>query len=91
MILLTTLAPIVREVCVSSKGHMLINVVARKPHGQTGELFVVVDREPIRARVSENGRYVSATANPVDLARGEWFWGHYFDTLSAAMAHFNAR
>lgn len=66
----------------------MINIIARKPADVTAsEEFIVVDR----GDAVINGQFVSARANPRSLAGGEWFWGHYFDTRTAALAHFNNR
>jgi len=67
-----------------------MNIVARKPahpnaadpHDRSIE-YIVAERGP--------DSFVSATASPRSLAAGEWFWGHYFRTLSDALAHFEAR
>jgi transposase InsO family protein len=75
-----------------------MTIIARKPRldgaahpciPHTSEWLneiIVVDRGSMRS-----GRYVSAVANQYTLAYGEWFWGHYFDTLSEALAHFEGR
>lgn len=61
-----------------------INIVARKPREFME--FAVIDRGE-----GTKQRYVSATISPDSLAHGEWFWGHYFDTLKEALAHFDGR
>ena len=70
---------------------MIKNIIARKPKQyenitSTDDEYIVVDRG-----VGVHQRFVSATANPNSMAYGEWFWGHYFDTLEEALEHFNAR
>jgi hypothetical protein len=67
-----------------------LNVVARRPKylDATAEWdrkveLVVVDRGE-----GTPHRFVSATIDPVSLAHGEWYWGHYFATLPEAMTHF---
>lgn len=61
-----------------------MEIIARKPRDGSINEYVVIDRGP-----GHTMRYVSATANPLSLASGEWFWGHYFATQDEAMAHFN--
>lgn len=63
-------------------------IVARKPRPDGGE-YIVVAREPHHGT---SGRFVSASLPSEQAARHtEWYWGHYFDTLEDAMAHFNGR
>ncbi len=61
-----------------------MKIIARKPKSDDME-YIVVDRGmgPMP--------FVSATATAHSLASGEWFWGHYFETKDAALAHFNGR
>ena len=64
-----------------------LNIVTRKARDNFNE-YVVVDR----GQAYENERrYVSATANRISIAGGEWFWGHYFCTLDQAVEHFDGR
>ena len=64
-----------------------LHIVARKPRNADSD-FIVVDR----ITVGWGGcRFVSATVNEDSLKNNEWYWGHYFQTLDEAMAHFNGR
>ena len=60
-----------------------LNILLRKPRTRDAEA-VVVDR----GEWCRRGRFVSATVNAVSLAHCEWFWGHYFNDLAEAVAHF---
>ena len=62
----------------------MVRVIARKPRDQFNE-YVVIKRDGLVHP------YVSATANEISLAGGEWFWGYYFQTMQEALDHFNAR
>lgn len=64
-----------------------MNIIARKPKDMSdGTEYVVIDRGPGHAR-----QFVSATVNALALASGEWYWGHYYQTIDEAMDHFNSR
>lgn len=62
-----------------------MNIIARKPRDNFNE-YIVVDRGAGHAHP-----FVSAVANKISLAGGEWFWGNYFATKGEAIAHFNSR
>jgi len=64
------------------------HIVARKPKDNEGNEYIVVQRP---TNPGEPESWVSATANALSLACGEWFWGHYFTTREEAMAHFDSR
>jgi thioredoxin reductase len=53
-----------------------------------GDYFrVLVDRGSSHS----TGRFVVATATGHSAAHGEWFWGHYFSSLSDAQIHFRGQ
>ena len=68
-----------------------MNIIARKPRVHSlvkstdNSEYIVVDRGPGHMQ-----QFVVGTATAHSLSYGEWFWGHYFDTMEAAMEYFNA-
>lgn len=61
-----------------------LKILARKPRPGGGE-YAVIKRD------AYHQPYVSATIDDHSISFGEWYWGHYFDTLDEAIAHFNQR
>lgn len=72
---------------------MPLTILARKPRTPADAApvspveIILVDRGGRR----DFGRYVTAVANADSLARDEWWWGHYCDTLAEATRDFNDR
>jgi hypothetical protein len=61
-----------------------LNILQRRPRPGHYECeYVLVDRGE-----GAHQRYVVGTINENSSDRGEWFWGHYFDTVTEAAKYF---
>jgi hypothetical protein len=72
-----------------------LNILMRAESAMGGYI-ILVDRTPNQPWQQVPGsaytqRFVTARADEHSLNLSEWYYGHYFDTLSEALADFNNR
>lgn len=61
-----------------------MNIIERRRRDDTSEFAIVKRDHP-------HHPYVSVVISEESLKHGEWFWGHYFKTLSEAVHHYENR